>query len=115
MTTMTRAEYEHAEDLAQIRDDVAVDVNPEGEAEEYVCDLEDEHGATEADPLVIDNPEEHAEALAEDVEATAEECALLLGASDADAAGIAEGFFEDTLDAVLREFERAPTIEVREQ
>ena len=115
MTTMTRAEYEHAEDLAQIRADVAVDVTPEGEAEDYVCDLEHEHGATEDDPLVIDNAEGHAEALAEDVEATAEACALSLGASDADAAGIAEGFYEDTLDAVLREFERAPTIEVREQ
>ena len=112
MTTMTHAEYKHGEYLSQIAEQVGDDVSPGGAAEDYVIDLEHEQDATEADPLVIDDPHEKAHQLAEDVREEAESWAKCHGAGDVDAEGIAEGFYEDAHDAVLREFDRAPTIEV---
>lgn len=112
MTTMTPAEYRHGEYLSQIREQVAEDVVPGGAAEEYVIDLEHEHDATEADPLVIEDPHERAHELAEAVRQDAEEMARCRGAGDVDAEGVAERFYEDVFDAVLEEFDRAPTIDV---
>lgn len=114
MTIMTRAEHRHAEDLKHIMNDVRADVVPGGAAEDYVTDLEIEHDATEADPLEIEDPHEHAYQCALDVQREAESAAHMAGASDADADGIAEQFYEEAYDAVLEEFEAAPTIEVGE-
>jgi hypothetical protein len=112
MTTMTPAEYKHGEYLAQIAEQVGDDVVPEGAAEDYVIDLEHEHDTTEADPLVIEAPHERAHELAKEVRNDAEERARMAGAGQVDAEGIAERFYEEAHEAVLREFDRAPTIEV---
>jgi len=112
MTTMTPAEYKHGEYLSQIAEQVGDDVVPGGAAEDYVIGLEHEHDATEADPLVIEDPHERAHELAKEVRKEAEEWARCHGAGQVDAEGIAEGFYEDAHEAVLREFDRAPTIDV---
>jgi hypothetical protein len=112
MTTMTRAEYRHGEHLSQIREHVGEDVVPGGAAEDHVADLEHEHDATEADPLVISDPHERAHEFADEIRDEAEAMAKCHGAGQADAEAVAERCYEEAHEAILREFDRAPTIDV---